>query len=90
MTVSYLAMIIIGGLGSIFGSLIGAFIITCLPFLLMGVVDHFQITGAIKNYFFAVQSGFFGIIIVFFLLVEPLGLTEIWRTDKNLFPAMAI
>lgn len=85
MTVSYLAMIIIGGLGSIFGSLTGAFIITCLPFLLMGVVDHFQITGAIKNYFFAVQSGFFGIIIVFFLLVEPLGLTEIWRRVRTYF-----
>jgi branched-chain amino acid transport system permease protein len=51
----------------------------------MGVVDHFQITGAIKNYFFAVQSGFFGIIIVFFLLVEPLGLTEIWRRVRTYF-----
>jgi branched-chain amino acid transport system permease protein len=85
MTVSYLAMIIVGGLGSILGSLIGAFIVTCLPFLLMAVVDHLEITGAIKNYFFAVQSGFFGMIIILFLLVEPLGLTEIWRRIRTYF-----
>ncbi len=85
MTVSYLAMIIVGGLGSIFGSLVGAFIITSLPFLLMGIVDHFEITGAIKNYFFAVQSGFFGIIIIAFLLIEPLGLAEIWKRIRIYF-----
>lgn len=85
LTISYLAMIIVGGLGSILGSLVGALLITSLPFMLIGVVDHFEITGAIKDYIFAVQSGMFGLIIIFFLLVEPLGMAEIWRRTRVYF-----
>jgi branched-chain amino acid transport system permease protein len=85
LTVGYLAMIIVGGLGSVLGSLMGAFLITLLPFFLMYIVDLFKITGAIKDYFFAVQSSFFGVIIIFFLLVEPLGLAEIWRRVRDYF-----
>lgn len=85
MTISYLAMIIVGGLGSIFGSLVGAILITSLPFILIGIVDFFEITGAIKDYIFAVQSGLFGIIIILFLLVEPRGMAEIWRRIKIYF-----
>ncbi len=85
LTVGYLAMIIVGGLGSVLGSLTGAFLITLLPFFLMYIVDSFKITGVIKDYFFAVQSSFFGIIIIIFLLVEPLGIAEIWRRARDYF-----
>ncbi len=85
LTVGYLAMIIVGGLGSVLGSLMGTFLITLLPFLLMFIIDLFKITGVIKNYFFAVQSSFFGVIIIVFLLFEPLGLAEIWRRVRDYF-----
>lgn len=85
LTISYLAMIIVGGLGSVLGSLMGAFLITLVPFMLMYVVDFFEIAGVVKDYFFAVQAGFFGVIIIFFLLVEPLGLAEIWRRVRDYF-----
>jgi branched-chain amino acid transport system permease protein len=85
LTISYLAMIIVGGLGSVLGSLMGAFLITVVPFLLMYIVDFFEIAGVVKDYFFAVQSGIFGLIIIFFLLVEPLGLAEIWRRMRDYF-----
>ena len=85
LTISYLAMIIVGGLGSVLGSLMGAFLITVVPFLLMYLVDFFEISGVVKDYFFAVQSGIFGLIIIFFLLVEPLGLAEIWRRIRDYF-----
>lgn len=85
LTISYLAMIIIGGLGSVLGSIMGAFLITVFPFSLMYIIDFFKITGVIKNYFFSVQTGLFGVIIIIFLLVEPLGLSEIWRRIRDYF-----
>jgi len=85
MTISYLAMIIVGGMGSVLGSLMGAFLITSLPFMLMYFIDYFEITGLIKDYFFAIQTGLFGMVIIFFLLVEPLGLSEIWRRIRVYF-----
>lgn len=85
LTARYLAMIIVGGLGSILGSLMGAFLITLLPYVLMYFVDFFKVSGVVKEYFFAVQSGRFGIIIILFLLVEPLGMVEIWRRIRDYF-----
>jgi len=85
LTISYLAMIIVGGMGSVVGSIMGAFLITLVPFALMYIVDMLGITGVIKEYFFSVQSGIFGLIIIVFLLVEPLGLAEIWRRIRDYF-----
>lgn len=85
LTITYLAMIIVGGLGSVLGSLMGALTITVVPFSLMYVFDFFDIGGVFKDYFFAVQEGIFGVIIIFFLLVEPLGLVEIWRRIRDYF-----
>lgn len=85
LTIRYLAMIIIGGLGSILGSFLGAFLITSIPFFLIYVVDFLGVTGPIKDFFFVIEIGLFGIIIIFFLLVEPLGLAEIWRRIKAYF-----
>ena len=85
LSVEYLAMIIVGGMGSVLGSLMGAFLITILPFLLMYVFGFFEISGTLKDFFFAVQAGLFGGVIIFFLLVEPLGLAEIWRRIRDYF-----
>ena len=85
LTISYLAMIIVGGMGSVLGSIMGAFLITILPFTLLYITDFFEVSGVVKNFFLAVQSGIFGIVIVFFLLIEPLGLAEIWRRIRAFF-----
>ena len=85
LTIQYLAMIIVGGMGSILGSLFGAFIVTVLPFLLMFLFGFFEISGTMKEFFFAVQSGLFGVVIITFILFEPLGLQEIWRRIRDYF-----
>lgn len=85
LTIQYLAMIIVGGLGSVLGAIFGALIITVLPFILMYVFGFLEVSGAMKDFFFAVQSGFFGIVIVLFLVFEPLGLLEIWRRCRDYF-----
>jgi branched-chain amino acid transport system permease protein len=85
LTIRYLAMIIIGGLGSILGSLLGAFLITSIPFFLIYIVDLLELTGPVKDFFFVIEVGLFGLVIIFFLLVEPLGLAEIWRRIRVYF-----
>jgi|SRR5688572_20082708 branched-chain amino acid transport system permease protein len=81
-----LFMIIIGGVGSILGSFLGAAFITLLPIalsLLFGAVSH----GLGVDISYAVQSNveliIFGGLIVFFLIVEPHGLARLWQIAKE-------
>ena len=79
---SLLFMVIIGGLGSILGSFLGAAFITLLPLLLnqfpawLGL--HWS-TALISH----LESMIFGALIVFFLIVEPLGLARLWSVAKE-------
>lgn len=77
-----LFMIIIGGLGSVMGSFLGAGFITLLPVLLtngprllgldlpVDVVSHLEFM-------------IFGALIIFFLIVEPHGLARLWQITKE-------
>ncbi|MDO6731824.1 branched-chain amino acid ABC transporter permease [Marinovum sp. 2_MG-2023] len=76
-----LFMIIIGGLGSVFGSFAGAAFLVVLPVALkfIGVdllgwptdlVSHFQLVVV-------------GALIMFFLIKEPHGLAQLWRVTKE-------
>ncbi|MFO1217768.1 MAG: branched-chain amino acid ABC transporter permease [Burkholderiaceae bacterium] len=75
-----LFMIIIGGLGSIMGSFFGAAFIVVLPILLdnLGVAVGFD-TAFASHLTFMV----FGVLIVFFLIVEPHGLARLWSIGKE-------
>lgn len=89
-SIEYLAMIIIGGLGSISGSIYGAGFIVLLPELLRSLGR--AITGtepsAIQEFNrilpFA-QQGVFGVVIVLTLILEPEGIQKIWRNIKDYF-----
>ena len=71
-------MIIIGGLGSVLGSVLGAFLITWLPYL---IDDLLRFAGfeVGPNRISGVHDAVFAILIIGFLLFEPRGLAEIWR-----------
>lgn len=84
-TVSYLAMIIVGGIGSVLGAIMGAFLITLVPYLLMFLFGLFKVSFLKPTYFYAIQSCIFGSLIIVFFLVEPLGLIEIWRRVRTRF-----
>lgn len=79
--ISMIAMIIIGGMGSIVaGSVLGALVVTQLPFLIQGISDWMLGSEAGTNYaIFDIQTGMFGMVIVGFLLFEPGGLVGIAR-----------
>ena len=79
-------MVIIGGLGSILGSVLGAVFIVLLPIFLnqalpaLGALVGWRITTATVSHF---ESMIFGALIVFFLVVEPHGLARLWSIAKE-------
>jgi branched-chain amino acid transport system permease protein len=81
-----LFMIIIGGVGSILGSFLGAAFITLLPIflnVLFGAASHtfgLDISHAIIS---NVELMIFGGLIIFFLIVEPHGLARLWQIAKE-------
>lgn len=76
-----LFMIIIGGLGSILGSFLGAAFIILTPILLTNVMVIGMGMQAVTAKHF--EFVFFGGLIVFFLIVEPLGLARLWQIVKE-------
>ncbi len=83
LSISYLAMIIIGGLGSVMGSIFGAVFLTILPEVLNVAASW---AGGffpnVSNYFLAMKGGIFGLVLVLFLIFEPEGLVRRWRLTK--------
>jgi branched-chain amino acid transport system permease protein len=77
-----LFMIIIGGLGSILGSFLGAAFIVILPLVLNQLPGWLGIpmsTALVSHIEFMI----FGALIVFFLIVEPHGLARLWAIGKE-------
>jgi len=81
-----LFMVIIGGLGSILGSFVGAAFIVILPIFLNqflpalgGLLGLHISTAAVSH----AELIIFGSLIVFFLIVEPHGLARLWAIAKE-------
>lgn len=88
LSVEYIAMVIIGGLGSISGSIFGAAFIMILNEVLR------WLTGIMMNMGLFTEAGLnmaplrefvFGAAIVAFILFEPRGLAEVWRIIRSSF-----
>jgi branched-chain amino acid transport system permease protein len=88
-SIEYLAMIIIGGLGSVFGSILGATFVALLPLAIRTVME------SVGGFFFAANEMatvvssmrlvIFGALIIVFLVMEPEGLNRLWRNIRNYF-----
>ncbi|MCK8485450.1 branched-chain amino acid ABC transporter permease [Aliiroseovarius sp. S2029] len=76
-----LFMIIIGGLGSIFGSFAGAAFMVLMPVFLKNVLVGGMgwPTDLAAHFEFMIVGG----LIVLFLIVEPHGLAQLWRLTKE-------
>ena len=82
-SIDYLAMIIIGGLGSILGSILGAIFVTLLPiatrWLLEGAGSLIFSQADLANIIPNLRLVLFGGLIILFLALEPEGLNRLWR-----------
>src|SRR5216117_1293099 len=83
-TLSFLVlfMVIIGGLGSILGSFLGAAFIVLVPILLTNAPQTvgLHLPVALQK---QIELMVFGGLIIFFLIVEPLGLARLWQISKE-------
>ena len=89
-SISYLAMVIIGVLGSVLSSVFGAVFITLLPIVLVyvveGVARMFGFTYAsIADFLANLRLIVYGGLIILFLAIEPEGLYRMWGNIKRYF-----
>ncbi len=88
LSVEYIAMIIIGGLGSIPGAVFGAIFITALNELLSHATEFFMNIGSLSKVALQIaplREFIFGLAIVLFIIFEPKGLAEVWRIVRSSF-----
>jgi branched-chain amino acid transport system permease protein len=85
-SIRILGMVIIGGMGSILGSFLGAGFVTLLP-IFVSMAMH-QVAGwsgglVTNDLISSLEDVVFGVLIVLFLAAEPLGLARLWKTIKD-------
>jgi branched-chain amino acid transport system permease protein len=81
-----LFMVIIGGVGSILGSFMGAAFIVLLPIFLntvAGPIEHLLGVTLPSGLMSNLELVVFGALIIFFLIVEPHGLARLWQIGKE-------
>ena len=82
--IDYLAMVIIGGQGSILGSIFGAIFMTLLPEVLK--LTATSLTGVYPQAFGMIASArdiVFGFAVILFLMYEPQGLARMWARFRS-------
>lgn len=88
-SVQFVAMIIVGGVGTIYGSVFGALFIVLIPRVverispMLPMVDQSGSGAGITV--FTLNQLIFGLLIVVFLVVEPTGLAGIWARTRLYF-----
>ena len=90
LSIQYIAIIIVGGVGTVFGAVLGALFLGGLPALIdeysdsiPGVATSAGDSGFISV--FSLNQAIFGLLIVLFLVFEPRGLAAIWLRAKAYF-----
>lgn len=87
LSIEYVAMVIVGGMGSISGSILGAAFLTLIPDIIKGLTEfigqYISLFQDIYNDEWNIAS--FGLLIIVFLIVEPKGLNGIWIRIKTCF-----
>jgi branched-chain amino acid transport system permease protein len=88
-SIEYLAMIIIGGLGSVLGSILGAAFVALLPLAIRTVMESvgglFFAANEMATVVSSMRLVIFGALIIVFLVMEPEGLNRLWRNIRNYF-----
>jgi branched-chain amino acid transport system permease protein len=92
MSITFLAMVVIGGLGSVMGSIAGAALMTYLDIKLQAIQDVPAIWPALVTFSqkYMSMAGIsnvavivYGLIMIFIILFEPLGIFGFWIRMKR-------
>jgi branched-chain amino acid transport system permease protein len=79
LSIDYLAMIIIGGLGTPLGPILGAAFVLLIPDVLQHLIELLKHVVDISYTFAALREIVFGLFIIGFLIGKPDGLARFWR-----------
>jgi branched-chain amino acid transport system permease protein len=97
LSIQYLAVIVVGGIGTIYGSILGAVLVGALPTIIDEFVpDNWDLpvlgwpivtseagaTGFSKG---ALATAIYAVLIILFLVIEPRGLAGFWRRIQAYF-----
>jgi branched-chain amino acid transport system permease protein len=85
LSIQYVAMIIIGGMGSLLGAILGAIFVTLFPYGIEAALRALPGAQRYAGALFAVNYAAFGAVMILFLVLEPLGLVGIWRRVQTYF-----
>lgn len=88
LSIQFLGMIIIGGLGSVMGTLMGVTFMVLLPEVMTGGVDLIQTAAGgdipwLTNGLAYIKQASIGLAIILFLIFEPDGLAHRWKLIKS-------
>lgn len=89
-SVQFIAMVLIGGVATISGSIMGAFFIALLPRLtreLPAYLPFLSSSATETPNVFQVETLLYGLLIVAFLILEPRGLFGLWVRARNYWKA---
>jgi branched-chain amino acid transport system permease protein len=85
LSIQYVAMVIVGGIGSLLGAFLGAAFVTVFPYAietaLLALPGAQRYAGAL----FAINYASFGLVMILFLVFEPMGLVGIWQRIQSYF-----
>ncbi len=91
LSIQFVFMIIVGGIGTLFGSVIGALFAAAIPAVVSeysaGIPFIEQQAGGGGVTVFQLNRILFGVLIIFFLVIEPRGLAAVWLRVKAYFRA---
>ena len=87
LSIEFIAMIIIGGLGNIPGSIFGTVFIVILNEVLSHITEYLMNVGGtgVSITIAPLREFVFGLAIVLFIIFEPKGLAEVWRIVRSNF-----
>ena len=86
LAITYLAMVVIGGAGSIAGAYLGAIFVTLLPHMITAVFGAVGTSARIAMlYIVPSQIVIFGLAMILFLMFEPKGLIGMWGRVRTYF-----
>jgi branched-chain amino acid transport system permease protein len=82
-SIQYLAMVIVGGAGTVLGAVLGALVVLLIPELLNALVGAFgpQYAASLAAW----RNVAFGGLILLFLVLEPRGLVGLWGRVRDYF-----
>jgi branched-chain amino acid transport system permease protein len=91
LSIQFIAIIIVGGVGTVFGAIVGAVFIAGAPLMIEQYSDQIPLVNFLTDHanltIPTLNQLLFGLVIILFLILEPRGIAGLWFRLKTYFRA---